>query len=193
MSVVSYEMSVGSSGGAQDGPGEFVRGIASDGGVIVVPMTMDEWMDCRVPPRNQYRLRIQGFQVPFDQPNTFKGSVGQNGKIDERDTVTKTKIDFQIVKDDGTLGPHVLIWCGWPNSLTSNSNLGKLYFAATEGDDSAGGRVQVPDMIGRDVQAMLMPSTSLNNEGRPKYAQIAWDTLAPWDDSAPVEDPDLWR
>jgi hypothetical protein len=184
----TYTMTVGQSSSVDDIPHVYVRGVNPDGSVIEEEMTRDEWMACKVPPRMEYHLRITGFAVPFDQPNFFKGSINKAGMVDERDTVKKTKIDFQIVKRDGTLGAHVLIWCPWPQSLSPNSNLGRLFLAATQRDERSAGTASVTDMIGRDVRVMLMPSKSLNNEGQPKYAEIAWDTLAPWTGDVVDED-----
>lgn len=195
----SYEMPLGGDGTDIVLNNTFVRGRASDGGVIVEEMTRDQWMERQVPPRAEYRLRITGFAEPFETRNMFKGAIDQNGKTDERDTITKTKIDFQIVRRDGSLGASVLIWCNWPKRLSVNSNLGKLYFAATANKEvAANGRADVLDMIaaegGGDVKALLMPSRTLNNEGRPMYAECVWDSVSPWID-APDGDDDasLWQ
>jgi len=112
------------------------------------------------------------------------------GKIDERDVVKKTKIDFQIInKTTGEEGPHVLIWCTWPARLSEASNLGKVFYKAVPPDE-IGSTVSATQMIGGEIAGMILPSDATDDSGKAKYANLAWDTVAPW--TAETGDSDLW-
>jgi hypothetical protein len=116
--------------------------------------------------------------------------MGMGGKVDERTTIKKTKIDFQIInKTTGEAGPHVLIWCTWPSRLSENSNLGKVFYTAVPAEE-IGPSVSATQMIGGEIAGMILPSESVDDSGKAKYANLAWDTVAPW--TAEADDGDLW-
>jgi len=183
--VDPFAMQTGS--GASLGGGDFVRGKDPvTGETIIENMSQEEYMACIVPKRGEYRLLITGFAVPFEHANSFRGQIGISGKVDDRDFVMKTKLDLQIIhKTEGTPGPHVLIWASWPNRLSAQSNLGKVYLNAMQLADIPQGSVSFTDVIGKEFQAMLYPG---GDQGQ--YANCAWDSLFPW--TGVIEDDNLW-
>lgn len=149
-----------------------------------------------VPSRGEYHLKVTGFSKPWTEelPERFRKP---NGPTES----TKTNLELEIVEGRGK-GKRFL-WSYQTFSLSCGdnpANLARVYMAAVLNGEKIprGKQVFFEDMFGKEFVAYVVPSEAVNDEGRPKYATLSKESIAPVpastdapDDDDPFADPDI--
>lgn len=146
------------------------------GELVTHEQTQDERMQHIVPPAGEYTLRIISFAEPFEMD-------GEYGKS------TNTRLELVIVggRGDGKVCTLLTTWIIGPKS-----NLGKVFRAVTGKPVDKGGEYDLTELIGGQFKALLYPSESVDDAGKPKGTKCTWDSVKPAGD-AEADDTDTWN
>lgn len=125
--------------------------------------TQDERLGETVPPRGEYTLKVVAFAEPFEHTSEKWG------------VKTKTRLKLQIQGGPGD-GRYFSTMVGW--SIGPNSNLGRVYRAVTGKEVDRGGEYNVTEILNGTFSAYVTGSDELNEEGKPRYANVSWDTVS---------------
>jgi len=166
------------------GPVEMFRGEVDQAGDPIFEET--ERTAYVVPTRGEYRLKVTGFSRPWEEekPERYR-------KEGQSNTTTKTHLELEITEGRGK-GKRFL-WSFQTFSLSCGdnpANLARIYMAAVLGGEKIprGKQVFFEDMFGKDFMAYVVPSEATNDQGKPKYATLSKESIAPV--STAIEDED---
>lgn len=134
----------------------------ANGNVAKREQTQDERLTHVVPPMGEYTVLIRGVAEPFEM--TFDGKASK-----------KTRLELVIQNDGPGKGKVCTILLGW--SIGPKSYLGKIYQTVTGETVTQNAQYDVTRIIGHTFRAMLMPSASTDDNGRPKGTNVVWDTF----------------
>jgi hypothetical protein len=129
-----------------------------------------------VPPMGVYRLRVLRFAEPFDMPKAEQFGGGMQ---------RMTRLELQIIGGKGN-GKRVAPMMSL--SLGKKAILGQIIRACEGRDLNPGEEYSLFNLTGKEFQATLRPSDSLDEAGKPKYCRIVDGTIAPVTD----DDEGLW-
>ena len=130
-----------------------------------------------VPPMGVYRLRILRFAEPFEMPKAEQFGGGMQ---------RMTRLECQIVggKGDGRkVAPMMSL------SLGRKAILGQIIRACEGRDLNPGEEYSLFSLVGKEFQATLRPSDSLDETGKPKYCRIVDGTIT----AVGEDDDSLWQ
>ena len=116
-----------------------------------------------VPPKGEYEFMITGYALPFDIPKAEEYGGG---------TQTMTRLECTITEGKGT-GKMFTLMLGF--SLGQKSNLGRLLRGFGVDLTPVDGKWDLDRAIGYTGKAFIIPSDTLDEFGKPKYAKLALD------------------
>lgn len=124
--------------------------------------TQEERMSHVIPPMGEYTVLIRGFAEPFEM------------MFDDRPT-KKTRLELVIQNDGPGKGKVCTILIGW--SIGPRSYLGKVYRAVTGEAVTKGGEYDLTRILGGQFKATLLPSSNVDENGKPRGTNVSWDTF----------------
>lgn len=140
-----------------------------------------------VPTRGEYTLMVTGFSRPWEEEKKKEyQKEGQNNMT------TKTNLEIEIVEGRGK-GKRFL-WSFQTFSLACGdnpANLARVYMAAVLNGEKIprGKQVFFEDMFHKPFIGYVVPSESVDDKGKPKYAAISKDSIAPVPEATDEDDP----
>lgn len=167
MAIFSFDNS--NSGGG--GPFNMFYGeTTADGQPVYVSRTFDDY---KVPPAGHYRLRLAGFAEPKEVP-----IAEMYRRVDGPTTKMETKLEIEITEGQGKGFRFIVSFVTF--SLGDRANAFNLYVATMcNGNKKDAPAVRDWDpMIDKEFMGTVT-TPKLNDDGTPKYAQLAWDSLSP--------------
>jgi hypothetical protein len=155
------------------GPVEMFRGEVDASGDPI--FTTTERTAYIVPAKGVYRLKVTGFSKPWDEEKKKEyQKEGQNPMT------TKTHLELEIA--DGRGKGKRFLWSFQTFSLSSGdnpANLARIYEAGVlKGDRiKRGQKVFFEEMFGQEFEAYVNVSDTVDEQGRPRYATLARETI----------------
>lgn len=130
--------------------------------------TKEEREKCVVPPSGIYDLKIKAFSRTFEMPKDAQYGGG---------TSVNTRLLCEIIPPTARgVGKRLTLLSTW--ALSKNSNLGKVYTAATGIQLNRGEKGNPVNLLEKDFQVYLKQD-SLGQDGKPSYNRPSWDTVKP--------------
>lgn len=156
-------------------PSEIFRGqVDQDNNPIYEEIDRDIYV---VPPTDTYHLKLTGFTKPYTDaiPAEYQKEGGPT-------TRQATNLELEIVSGRGA--GRRFFWNFITMSLGMGKNpshLGRIYMAGKLNGEKPpqGTQLYFDDVIGAEFQAYVIASDIRDNEGRPKYAKLAKETIKP--------------
>jgi hypothetical protein len=170
MGIFAFQQSNNASG-----PVEMFRGEVDTSGDPIFHET--ERSTYVVPTRGEYRLKVTGFSRPWEEEK--KKEYQKEG---QSTMTTKTHLELEIA--DGRGKGKRFLWSFQTFSLASGdnpANLARIYEAGVlKGDKiKRGQQVFFEDMFGHEFTAYVVPSDTVDDKGKPRYATLARETIKP--------------
>lgn len=128
----------------------------------------DERDQCVVPPPGMFNLKILAFSRSFEMPKSMEFGGG---------TSTNTRLLCEIVPPTPRgVGKKLTLLSTW--ALSKNSNLGRVYTAATGIELRRGEKGNPVNLLGETFQVYLKQD-AVGQDGKPSYNRPSWDTVKP--------------
>jgi hypothetical protein len=119
-----------------------------------------------VPPKGEYQFQITGYAEPFEMPRAVEYGGGMQ-------TMTRVELTITEGKGKGRMFDQL-----WGCTIGPKSNLGKFLramkvpVAANEN-----GEFDLDNIIGYIGSGYVTASDAVDNQGKPRYARLAIDTV----------------
>jgi hypothetical protein len=147
------------------GTSEMVRLVANE--LVLETMAQNIYI---VPPKGEYEFMITGYALPF-----IVNKKPEHCKPGEPTTVAKTRVEFTIIggKGDGRMFTQY-----WTYSINDRATLGKfLRKMNVDLTPDKDGNWDLDRMIGYTGTGYITPSETLDEQGKPKYPNLAIDSV----------------
>lgn len=180
MGIFGFQQSSGATG-----PLDMFRGEVDAAGDPIYTTT--ERASYIVPAKGEYRLKVTGFSRPWEEEKKKEyQKEGQNPMT------TKTHLELEIA--DGRGKGKRFLWSFQTFSLASGdnpANLARIYEAGVlnGGKIKRGSEVYFEEMFGKEFEAYVNVSDTVDEQGRPRYATLARETIAPVTNAKDDYDP----